>query len=65
MMISRGQGRLLLPIRPGFVILSLSVATVLQIALLFIAGRDGAWMPNFLLLTYSPKNNPQPTANIS
>ena len=50
MMISRGQGRLLLPIRPGFVILSLSVATVLQIALLFIAGRDGAWMPNFLLL---------------
>ena len=50
MMISRGQGRLLLPIRPGFVILSLSVATVLQIALLFIAGRDGAWMPNLLLL---------------
>ena len=31
MMISRDQGRLLLPVRPGFVILSITIATILQI----------------------------------
>jgi rod shape-determining protein MreD len=50
MMISRGQGRLLLPARPGFVILSISAATMLQIALLLMAGRSGVWLPDFLLL---------------
>ena len=42
MMISRDQGRLLLPVRPGFVILSITIATILQIALMLIFGRDGA-----------------------
>lgn len=50
MMISRGQGRLLLPARPGFVIFSITAATVLQIALLLIVGRGGVWLPNVLLL---------------
>jgi rod shape-determining protein MreD len=50
MMISRGQGRLLLPARPGFVMLSISLAMALQIVLLLLAGRGGAWMPDFLLL---------------
>jgi rod shape-determining protein MreD len=50
MMISRGQGRLLLPVRPSFVMFSITAATVLQIALLLIAGRSGVWLPDFLVL---------------
>ena len=50
MMISRGQGRLLLPARPGFVMLSISLAMALQIVLLLLAGRGGVWVPDFLLL---------------
>ena len=50
MMISRGQGRLLLPARPSFVVLSISMALTLQIALMLVFGSAGVWLPDFLLI---------------
>ncbi len=50
MMISRGDGRLLLPVRPRFVIFSITLALVLQIACMTLAGRSGTWLPDFLLV---------------
>ena len=50
MMISRAQGRLLLPAKPGFVALSITLAMLLQIVLMVMSGRSGVWLPDFLLV---------------
>ena len=51
MIMPSGHGRLLLPVRPTFIVWSLLVALLLRMGLVLAGGRAGVWLPDLLLIT--------------